>query len=240
MLPKPPGTSSANEEGMKYWTECREFFRQFRQAYFTTGSIWPSSRSLGRALAAPLRKSRPPRRILEVGPGTGAVTVEILRQLRPGDRLDIVEINARFIALLAERFAEDVLFRPYRHQVRLLHMPLQQVPGEHVYDFMISGLPLNNFPVALVREIFASYERLLKPQGVLSYFEYLAIRKIKTAVVGRKTRKRLHVLSRLLERRIRKYQVGAERVFFNVPPAIARHFCFRGTGSQSVRKYLTG
>ncbi len=57
---------------MRYWTECREFFSQFRQQYFTTGSIWPSSRALGRALAAPMRKAKPPRRVLEVGPGTGA------------------------------------------------------------------------------------------------------------------------------------------------------------------------
>src|SRR5438552_1607696 len=108
---------------MRYWTECREFSRQFRQQYFTTGSVLPSSAALGRALAGPLRHNgvrnvaasfqladparaagaagklktcptRSPRRILEVGPGTGAVTVEILRQLRPGDQFDIVEINA--------------------------------------------------------------------------------------------------------------------------------------------------
>ena len=105
-------------------------------------------------------------------------------------------------------------------------MPLQQVPGEAVYDFLISGLPLNNFPVALVREIFAGYERLLKPEGVLSYFEYLGIRNLKMLLVGKKERRRLHVLTRMLERRIRTYQIGEERVFFNVPPAVARHFCF--------------
>ena len=27
------------EAGMRYWAECREFFRQFRQQYDTTGSI---------------------------------------------------------------------------------------------------------------------------------------------------------------------------------------------------------
>jgi phosphatidylethanolamine/phosphatidyl-N-methylethanolamine N-methyltransferase len=211
---------------MRYWTECREFFSQFRNAYFTTGSVLPSSRALGRALAAALRKAPSPRRILEVGPGTGAVTAEILRVLRPDDRFDIVEINGHFVRLLEKRFAEEPLFARRKSQTRLLHMPLQQVPGEAVYDFMVSGLPLNNFPVALVREIFQSYERLLKPEGVLSYFEYLGIRKLKMLLVGKKDRRRLHVLTRMLERRIRTYQIGEERVFFNVPPAVARHFRF--------------
>ena len=35
-----------------------------------------------------------------------------------------------------------------------------------------------------------------------------------------------NVLSRMLERRIRAHQIDDERVFFNVPPAIARHFRF--------------
>ena len=30
---------------MSYWKQCLEFYTQFRHQYFTTGSIWPSSRS---------------------------------------------------------------------------------------------------------------------------------------------------------------------------------------------------
>ena len=89
---------------MHYWAECREFFGEFRRHYFTTGSILPSSRSLARALVSPMRRRTAPARILEVGPGTGAVTAEILRQLRPDDRLDIVEINEHFIQVLERRF----------------------------------------------------------------------------------------------------------------------------------------
>ncbi len=147
---------------MRYLTECREFFGQFRQQYHTTGSILPSSRALGRALTRPMRHARGPRRILEVGPGTGAVTAAILRALRPGDLLDIVEINAQFVAVLERRFAEEPAFRACRGQARLIHAPLQEVAGVHAYDFMISGLPLNNFSVDLVKEIFLSYERSAK------------------------------------------------------------------------------
>src|SRR4051794_1176278 len=101
---------------MRYWTECRELFQQFRRAYRTTGAILPSSRGLARALTSPFRPRRPPARIPEVGPGTGAVTTEILRQLRRGDRFDIVEINPDSVALLKRRFAEEPLFQSRAQQ----------------------------------------------------------------------------------------------------------------------------
>lgn len=211
---------------MRYWTECREFFGQFRQQYRNTGSILPSSRFLARALIRPLTKADGPRRILEVGPGTGAVTTEIVKVLRPGDSFDVVEINAQFVAVLQKRFAEEPNFQKCRAQTNLIHAPLEEVPGAAVYDFMISGIPLNNFPISLVRAIFASYQRLLKPAGVLSYFEYLAIRQMKMPLVSKKERRRLRVLTNFLARRIKRHQIDAEKVLLNVPPAVARHFRF--------------
>src|SRR5262245_2765982 len=184
---------------MRYLAECREFYREFRRQYRNTGSILPSSRALGRALVSELRRRPGPARILEVGPGTGAVTIEILDRLRPGDQFDIVEINSHFVEVLKRRFDEDPPFRRRRGQVRIIHAPVQQVEGKGVYDYMVSGLPLNNFPVPLVEEIFAAFRRLLKPEGVLSYFEYLAIRRVKMLLVGREARQRLRELSAYLE-----------------------------------------
>jgi phosphatidylethanolamine/phosphatidyl-N-methylethanolamine N-methyltransferase len=211
---------------MRYWKECRAFFREFRQQYRNTGSILPSSRFLGRALVAEMRKPRGPCRILEVGPGTGPVTTEILRQLRPDDRLDLVEINEHFVNLLRERFATEPLYRARQHQVRLIHAPLQEVPGEAVYDFLVSGLPLNNFPVSLVRAIFQAYRRLLKPGGVLSYFEYVLIRQLKMPFTKGRERKRLCCVGRFVDRHIRAYQFRENIVYLNVPPAVARHLRF--------------
>ncbi len=211
---------------MRFWTECRQFYGEFRRQYRNTGSILPSSRSLARALVAPMQQMPGPRRILEAGPGTGAVTSEILRQLRPDDRLDIVEINENFVALLQRRFAEEPLFQEHRQQSNLIHAPLQDVPERGVYDFLISGLPLNNFPLALVRDIFVSYQRLLKPTGVLSYFEYLWIRRLKMPFANRRQRRHLHVLGRFLGRRLSAYQIARQHVWCNVPPAVARHLRF--------------
>ena len=211
---------------MRYLTECREFFGQFRRQYHDTGSILPSSRYLGRALAKPFSQATGPRWILEVGPGTGAVTAQIVKLLRPEDRLDIVEINGEFVAVLKRRLAEEPDFYKCRDQIQILHAPLQEVPGHAVYDFLVSGLPLNNFALSLVREIFDCYERLLKPAGVLSYFEYLGIRTLKMPFVSPAERKRLKVLGRFLARRIQRHQIGQQKVLRNFPPAVARHLRF--------------
>ncbi|MBX9680493.1 MAG: methyltransferase domain-containing protein [Gemmataceae bacterium] len=211
---------------MRVLEDCRAFFSQFKEQYFTTGSIAPSSRALGRALCKPLRRLSGKRRILEIGPGTGAVTVEILKCLQLGDHLDIVEINGAFVAHLRSRFDSDPLFQPHAKQVRILHMPLQEVDGSGSYDVLISGLPLNNFPLSLVEDIFRCYRRLPKSDGTLSYFEYCAIRDIKMMCVAESERSRLASLTEFLGRQLEKAQFAFDFVPFNLPPAIARHLRF--------------
>src|SRR5690242_10259994 len=92
--------------------EYKVFWREFRQTYHTTGAVLPSGRALSRALSRFVRDGEaasaagqsssldsaiPGRRILEVGPGTGAVTKQIVRDMRPHDRLTLVERNDQFV-----------------------------------------------------------------------------------------------------------------------------------------------
>jgi phospholipid N-methyltransferase len=138
-----------------------------------------------------------------------------------------VEINEQFVRLLEERIRTDPAFAARRHQIRVIHAPLQDVAGEGVYDFIVSGLPFNNFPVEVVRGIFAGYRRLLKPEGTLSFFEYTLIRELKSPFVGRDERKRLSGVAGIVTEYVNKYQVSCQRIFVNVPPATARHLRFR-------------
>src|SRR5437870_2641258 len=88
---------SSNECSMKRFIgDHLEFFRQYRRRFQTTGAVAPSSRFLARALAKPFEQHARPCRVLEIGPGTGAVTRRIVRLLKPDDRLDLVELNENF------------------------------------------------------------------------------------------------------------------------------------------------
>ncbi|HLJ92852.1 MAG TPA: methyltransferase [Gemmataceae bacterium] len=208
---------------MRFWVECGDFIRESRRHFRDTGALLPSSRFLARALVSELRKWRAPSRILEVGPGTGSVTAQILRHLLPGDRLDLVELNPHFIEMLRWRFEEERRFWRHRDQVKLIHAAIENLKGEATYDFIISGLPLNNFPVAQVREIYRVYDRLLKPGGTLTYYEYVFIRQLKTPFADRRERRRLYRVGRVVGEYIRTYQVRRQRVFMNMPPAVVRH-----------------
>ncbi len=212
---------------MGFWKDCAAFWRQFRTNYHTTGSILPSSSFLGRAMTSNMRQPRGPARILEVGPGTGPVTREILRILRPEDHLTAVEINPKFVAHLRHRFETEPEFAEHRHQVEMIEGPMEAVPGEGVYDFIISGLPLNNFAPDDVRGIFRTFIRLLKPGGTLSYFEYILLRQLKTPFSSRGERRRLMCVGQVVERYIRECQFRSDRVFINVPPATVRHMRFK-------------
>jgi phosphatidylethanolamine/phosphatidyl-N-methylethanolamine N-methyltransferase len=208
---------------MSIWTEYGAFWRETRRHFRTTGAVLPSSPFLARALVAPLNIHPSPARILEVGPGTGAVTRAIARRMRDNDRLDAVELNLKFVEQLRRRLDREPAFANRRDQIRLIHSAVEDLPGEAVYDYIVSGLPFNSFPSTLVRRIFQAYSRLLKPGGTLTYFEYVLVRQIQTPFVNRIERRRLYRVGRVVDQYIKAFQVHRERVFMNVPPAIVRH-----------------
>src|SRR5258708_33411212 len=110
--------------GMHPWLECGKFFRICRSNFRTTGAILPSSRFLARALVKHLEGPRPAARILEVGPGSGSVTIEIARRMRADDRLDAVEINRHFVELLAQRVDGEEVFGRVREQIQIIQAAL--------------------------------------------------------------------------------------------------------------------
>jgi phospholipid N-methyltransferase len=131
------------------------FFRQFRQRFETTGAIAPSSRFLARSMTSFLAARNPstPVRMLEIGPGTGPVTEAIVKLLQPHDVFDLVELNEEFVAILRSRFENETEWQRVRAQATIHQLPVQDFVAQEPYDFVISGLPLNNFPAELVTSI---------------------------------------------------------------------------------------
>jgi len=204
----------------------RLFWREFRRTFDSTGAVLPSGRRLCRALARFVAGRGEPRRVLEVGPGTGVVTDQIIAQMGPRDTLDLVELNDRFVAALGDRLANDPHWRPVASRVHIHHMPVEQLAVDLPYQAIVCGLPLNNFPVASVRAILAHLERLTADGGTLSFFEYVGVRKAKALVCNRVERQRLAGITETLHEAFRKARFKHECVLANVPPAWVHHLKF--------------
>ena len=217
------------------WADYRVFLGEFRRNFHSTGAILPSGRSLGRALSRFVRDgdersndsassdTTSARKILEVGPGTGAVTARIIQGMRPDDQLDLVELNDQFVARLKDRLENDPAFAAAKDRTTIYHLPVEQLEGDGQYDLIVSGLPLNNFSVEAVETILAALRRLLKPGGTLSFFEYIAVRPLRAIVSGRADRARLRGVGQLISSMITAHEIRRDLIWPNVPPAWVHH-----------------
>lgn len=204
------------------------FFRRYLRSPSRVGAIGPSSRALAAALCEPYRLFSGPARVLEVGAGTGAVTRHLGSLLGAEDELDICEIDPDFADVLEREVLTRADFAPgvAEGRVRLLRLAVQELSYEDRYDFIISGLPLTAFNLSDLQDVFGVIRRCLRPGGVLSYFEYLALRRTSRFLSIGPRRARIRSVSTYLSRNIREHQISRRTVLKNLPPAYARHFRF--------------
>jgi phosphatidylserine decarboxylase len=204
--------------------EKYQFFKEFLSNIREVAAVLPTSAAAADALAAELARWSGPKRVLEVGAGTGAITAQIVPHLRAGDELTLCELNTTFMATLEKRFAEEATFRRVQSQTRFFAGSILDLPAEGQFDFIVSTLPFNVFPVTLVEAILAYYQRLLKPGGVLSYIEYIGGRTLHD-LIGHDP----HHAARLavMQRYQAAYTVRRTVVLGNVPPAWIHYLRFQ-------------
>ncbi len=106
-----------------------------------------------------------------------------------------------------------------------MHSGVEELPEDEPYDLIISGLPLNNFSVELVNTLLTKIQKLLAPGGVLSFFEYVAIRRAKAVVSPAADRERLRGIERILNELLSGHEIRRDLVVANVPPAWVHHVC---------------
>ena len=207
----------------------RLFLQEFWSNFHTTGSIAPSGKALAAALTRHVPRSNDgtsggaPRRVLEVGPGTGAVTATLVKRLPAGDSLTLVELNDRFVAHLHDRFQTEPTFRAVSDRTEIVHDRLENLCGNQPFDVIVSGLPLNNFSSEAVEQILQTLEQLLAPGGRLSFFEYIAVRAARQRISRGSERQRLEGITSALHGVFSRHQHQREWVWPNVPPAWVHH-----------------
>jgi len=142
----------------------RRFLRGWWQNPFAVGALAPSGRPLARLMASEIA---PHARVVELGPGTGTLTREILRRGVSPSNLYLVERCAEFAELLGETYPEATVVRG---DATLPLDPL--LPHRGTIDVIVSGLPLVLFTREQRERLLLECAALLKPGGALYQFTY--------------------------------------------------------------------
>lgn len=199
------------------------FARQYAQNLAAISSVVPTSKWAGREMASEVARHRSPRRVLEVGAGTGAISAEIAPLLSAEDELWLCEINAEFVNYLRQRIARDARVQHVRERIHIHEGSILNLPDDARFDHIISALPFNSFPLELVQQILDLYHRILNPGGTLSYIEYVGGRTVKKIFKAGDDGSDVHAL---LQHELTEYQFRRAVVLANVPPAWVHHLRF--------------
>ncbi|MFN9970705.1 MAG: hypothetical protein ACK58T_12485, partial [Phycisphaerae bacterium] len=156
-------------------------------------------------------------------PGTGPVTDFIVRSLREGDTFDLVELNPNFATMLRKKFQSNSEWNAVAGFSQIHEIPIQDFQATAPYDFIISGLPLNNFPADVVQSIVKRYIELLAPGGILSYFEYMYVRPLRVRITFGDRGGRLKSIDHTMTDLCRQYRIRRDTILRNLPPAWVQH-----------------
>lgn len=205
LLPKKETEVKRNPE---LWEKLR------RENPEAIGAIAESSKDLARAIITYIPNLKySSRRLLEVGAGTGVFTRELVTKLGPNDHLDVVELTEDLCKLLRDEFGSNKSVTIFCGDI------LKWQPGENNYDYIVSGLPFNSFPAQLVKDITDQFVRLSKPNGQVSFFEYLYLPQIRPLLMSKKEKEEYEATRKVILNFVNKYKTSEKDVMLNIPPA---------------------
>jgi phosphatidylethanolamine/phosphatidyl-N-methylethanolamine N-methyltransferase len=171
------------------------FLRTWIEKPLHVGAVMPSGRLLARTMAHyvdPYADGP----VVELGPGTGAITNALIERGVDQKRLVLVEYNPGFCALLRDRYPQAKVVQGDAYTLRDTLWNILGAPATAI----VSGLPLVTKPMMtrlkLVRDAFAA----LVPGAPFVQFTYAVIPPIPKSLPGVSTE-------------------ASERIWMNLPPA---------------------
>jgi phosphatidylethanolamine/phosphatidyl-N-methylethanolamine N-methyltransferase len=171
------------------------FLRSWIEKPLHVGAVMPSGRLLARTMAqyVDINSDDP---VIELGPGTGAITSALLHRGVDQKRLVLVEYNPGFCALLRDRYPQAKVVQGDAYTLRDTLWNVLSAPASAV----VSGLPLVTKPMStrlkLIRDAFAA----LAPGAPFVQFTYSVAPPIPKSLPGVSTE-------------------ASERIWMNLPPA---------------------
>lgn len=171
------------------------FFKEFLRKGNQNGSLTPSSSFLCKKMISTIDFTHA-RCIVELGPGEGVITRQIIKKMGPETKLFLFEMNKEFV----DDFLQfgDSRIHVIADSAEFMGKYLQEFGIEKV-DCIISSLPLTIFPQELKEKIIDESRRVLGKKGIYMQYQYMT-----TAL-------------ELLKSRFKKVKIGF--VPFNIPPA---------------------
>jgi phosphatidylethanolamine/phosphatidyl-N-methylethanolamine N-methyltransferase len=179
------------------------FARQALKNWREVGAVAPSSPRLGARMAEVAEVWRADR-VVELGPGTGALTAPVLDAMPHSSQYLGLELNPQFVQTLRQRHPGHHFETADAQEFDFASL----WPDDPSFDVVISGLPWTSFPDSLQIDILDHVLPRLRPGGRFATFAYWGFHLLPN---GRRFRRLLH--SRLAG-------VESSRVLWgNLPPA---------------------
>jgi phosphatidylethanolamine/phosphatidyl-N-methylethanolamine N-methyltransferase len=145
------------------------FLQEWLQSPQQIGAILPSSKNLAGAMADWL-PSEPDEFVLELGPGTGAVTQTLIERGLRQDRLVAIEKSPKLASLLRKRFPRAHIITGDACQLDwLLKKHFRQLDS---VGAVISSLPLRNFAPEVADGLSKKIRAILRPAGKWVQYSY--------------------------------------------------------------------
>lgn len=153
------------------------FLRNWGANPLKTGAVAPSSQELSRLMAGYVELDRPGV-IVELGPGTGAVTQALVDRGVPEERLVLIEYSPDFCDLLRARFPRAQVVHGNAYALGDVMNEIGNPPIASV----VSGLPLFTRPLPERQALMSDAMRLMAPGAPFIQFSYALVPAVKGLV----------------------------------------------------------